>query len=101
MDSYDQYPGRSFSDFVHQPYGLQAQADFAMAHGKPVSYPEWGLFDYGDDPVYVRGMYRWFSSHNVAYQSITDYCPHGVWTCRANPASSIAYRQVFGVSGDR
>jgi hypothetical protein len=101
MDSYDQQPGQLFSDFVNQPYGMQAQADFAAAHGKPMSYPEWGLYDYGDDPAYVLAMYSWFSTHNVAYQTITDYCPHGVWMCRTNPASSNAYRQLFGVSGGR
>jgi len=100
MDNYDQRPGRTISDFIHQPYGLQAQADFAAAHGKPMSYPEWGLYDYGDNPAYVRGMYSWLSTHDVAYQSITDYCPHGVWRCPANPASSAAYRQLFGASGD-
>jgi hypothetical protein len=101
MDSYDQKPGRTFSDFIHQPYGLQDQADFAAAHGKLLSYPEWGLYDYGDDPSYVRNMHAWFSAHNVAYQTITDYCPHGVWACGANPASSHAYRHLFGVRGGR
>jgi hypothetical protein len=42
MDSYDQRPGRTFDEFIGQPYGLRAQADFAAAHGKPLSYPEWG-----------------------------------------------------------
>jgi hypothetical protein len=96
MDSYDQRPGRTFSDFVHQPYGLQAQADFAAAHGKPISFPEWGLFDHGDNPAYVRAMYEWFSTHDVAYQSLTDYCPHGVWGCSANPQAGRVYREVFG-----
>jgi hypothetical protein len=97
MDSYDQAPGRSFDDFVRQPYGLQAQADFAAHHGKPMSYPEWGLFEYGDDPDYVRRMHAWLLSHRVAYHSLTDYCPHGVWGCLANPASTKAFRQLFGV----
>ena len=96
MDSYDQEPGGTFSDFVHQPDGLQAHADFAAEHGKPMSFPEWGLYDHGDNPAYVRAMHDWFSTHNVAYQSITDYCPHGVWSCPANPESSRAYRELFG-----
>ena len=96
MDSYDQAPGRSFDDFVHQPYGLQEQADFAADHDKPMSYPEWGLFEFGDDPDYVRGMFEWLMSHRVAYHSVTDYCPHGVWRCAANPASAQAFRQLFG-----
>jgi len=97
MDSYDQRPGTNFSDFVHQPDGLQAQADFAAAHRKPLSYPEWGLFDFGDNPGFVRDMYAWISAHNVAYQSITDYCPHGVWQCQEFPASGRAYRELFGL----
>lgn len=96
MDNYDQRPGRTFDEFIAQPYGLQAQADFAAAHGKPLSYPEWGLYDFGDDPGYVRDMYSWLVTHDVAYQSITDYCPHGVWSCQANPASGRVYRQLFG-----
>jgi len=42
MDSYDQPPGDSFYDQVTEPYGLQAQVDFAAEHGKAISYPEWG-----------------------------------------------------------
>jgi hypothetical protein len=98
MDSYDQHPGRTFADFVLQPYGLRAQASFAAAHGKPMSYPEWGLFDYGDDPEYIRDMHTWMSTHNVAYQSITDYCPHGVWECAANPRSRRVYAEIFGAT---
>jgi len=101
MDSYDQGPGRTFVDFVRQPYGMATQAEFAAAHGKPMSYPEWGLFDFGDNPDYIRAMYAWISTHDVAYQTITDYCPHGVWECRSNPESSRVYRQLFGVRAGR
>jgi Glycosyl hydrolase family 26 len=101
MDTYDQHPGRTFTDFVTQPFGLQAQANFAAAHGKPMSYPEWGLFDYGDDADYIRHMYTWMSTHNVAYQSITDYCPHGVWQCDQNPESRRAYAALFGAPAAR
>lgn len=98
MDSYDQHPGRTFDDFVNQPNGLLEHANFAQAHGKPMSFPEWGLFDYGDDPAYVIAMQSWIDAHNVLYQTITDYCPHGVWACADNPRSSLVYRQLFGVT---
>jgi hypothetical protein len=98
MDTYDQHPGRTFNDFVSQPYGLLEQADFAQKHGKPMSFPEWGLFDNGDNPAYVREMQSWISAHDVAYHTISDYCPHGVWACPDNPKSSQAYRQLFGVT---
>jgi hypothetical protein len=96
MDSYDQPPGRSFADYVWQPLGLAEQARFASAHGKPMSFPEWGLFRYGDDPDFVAGMSAWVRSHDVLYETITDYCPHGVWRCAGNPRSAATYRELFG-----
>lgn len=95
MDSYDQPQGESFAEQVAEPYGLQAQVDFAAAHGKAVSYPEWGLFRNGDDPDYVALMLRWMSDHNALYQTVTDYCPHGVWQCEENPMSSQVFRAML------
>ncbi|MFI7462188.1 glycoside hydrolase family 26 protein [Nonomuraea sp. NPDC049646] len=101
MDSYDQGPGNRFADYVDQPYGLEAQADFAAAHRKPISFPEWGLFRYGDRPEFVRDMLDWIARHDVAYHSIVDYCPHGVWQCPANPRSSRVFRQLMHDPGFR
>ncbi|REE97713.1 glycoside hydrolase family 26 protein [Thermomonospora umbrina] len=95
-DSYDQPAGRDFAYFVGEPYGLAHHADFARAHGKPLSFPEWGLFRNGDNPEYVRGMIDWIGSHDVAYQTISDYCPHGVWRCAAHPRSAEVYRRMLG-----
>ncbi|MFI0351823.1 hypothetical protein [Actinomadura sp. 9N407] len=98
-DSYDQPEGASFGRFVDEPYGLREHARFAAEHGKPMSFPEWGLFRNSDNPEYIRGMYEWMASHNVIYQTITDYCPHGVWRCSENPRSSGVYRELFGGKG--
>ncbi|MFD7627934.1 glycosyl hydrolase [Streptomyces sp. NPDC059851] len=95
MDSYDQGPGRTFDDHITQPYGLQHHVDFAKAHGKPISYPEWGLFRNGDNPEYVRRMLRWIEQQKPLYHSITDYCPHGVWQCKQNPLSAKAFRKAL------
>ncbi|QDI71013.1 hypothetical protein CD934_21715 [Streptomyces calvus] len=95
MDSYDQPAGRSFDEQVSEPYGLQAHVDFARAHGKPISYPEWGLFRNGDNPEYMRRMLAWMDKHRPLYNTVTDYCPHGVWQCGANPESSRVYRSVL------
>ncbi|MFD6970685.1 glycosyl hydrolase [Streptomyces sp. NPDC059949] len=95
MDSYDQGPGRTFDDQISQPYGLQQHVDFAKAHGKEISYPEWGLFRRGDNPEYVRRMLKWIEQHKPLYHTITDYCPHGVWQCKDNPASSKAFRTAL------
>jgi hypothetical protein len=91
MDSYDQPPGKDFAQFADGPYGLQDQADFAAAHGKPISFPEWGLFRFGDDPAYVTSMLHWISTHDTLYETIADYCQVGVWHCSANPRSSSAF----------
>ncbi|MEV6011808.1 glycosyl hydrolase [Streptomyces sp. NPDC051976] len=95
MDSYDQPPGDSFYDEVTEPYGLQAQVDFAARHKKPISYPEWGLFRNGDDPDYMRLMLDWMDDHKPLYETITDYCPHGVWQCQDNPKSTEVYRSML------
>ncbi|MBW5481097.1 hypothetical protein GPJ59_04145 [Streptomyces bambusae] len=101
MDSYDQAPGRTFDEHVTQPYGLQHQVDFAKEHGKPISYPEWGLFRHGDNPAYVQGMLAWIADHDPLYHSITDYCPHGVWQCDQNPHSAEVFREALSTHRSR
>ncbi|MFF8634566.1 glycosyl hydrolase [Streptomyces pilosus] len=95
MDSYDQPSGMSFDEQVKEPYGLRAHVDFAKAHGKPISYAEWGLFRNGDNPEYMRRMLAWMEEHRPLYNTVTDYCPHGVWQCDDNPESSRVYRDTL------
>ncbi|MEE4541241.1 glycosyl hydrolase [Streptomyces sp. V4-01] len=95
MDSYDQPPGESFFDQVTEPYGLQAQVAFAARHHKAISYPEWGLFRNGDNPDYMSLMLTWIAQHRPLYQTITDYCPHGVWQCTDNPKATAVYRALL------
>ncbi len=101
MDAYDQPRGMSFEEQVKEPYGLRAHVEFAARHGKPVSYPEWGLFRNGDNPAYMKGMLAWMDEHRPVYNTLTDYCPHGVWQCDDNPRASAVYRSVlFGRTGE-
>ncbi|GAA3820426.1 glycoside hydrolase family 26 protein [Streptomyces phyllanthi] len=95
MDAYDQPRGLSFDQQVAEPYGLQKHVDFAKEHGKPISYPEWGLFRNGDNAEYMRRMLAWIDQHRPLYNTVTDYCPHGVWQCRRNPKASAVYRSVL------
>ncbi|MES4890279.1 glycosyl hydrolase [Streptomyces sp. NPDC096012] len=95
MDSYDQPTGMSFDEQVREPYGLQQHVDFAKAHGKPISYPEWGLFRNGDNAEYMRRMLAWIDEHQPLYNTLTDYCPHGVWQCTGNPRASRLYRAAL------
>jgi hypothetical protein len=51
--------------------------DFAAAHGKPMSFPEWALNispslptrSGGDNPYYIAQMKAWIASNNVLYAS--------------------------------
>ncbi|MFI6434803.1 glycosyl hydrolase [Streptomyces sp. NPDC050759] len=95
MDSYDQPSGMTFDEQVNEPYGLRAQVNFAKAHGKPVSYPEWGLFRNGDNAEYMRRMLAWMNEHKPLYNTLTDYCPHGVWQCPDNPRAAEIYRSLL------
>ncbi|MCI3239309.1 glycoside hydrolase family 26 protein [Streptomyces spinosisporus] len=95
MDSYDMPHGMSFDEQVSEPYGLQFHVDFAREHHKPISYPEWGMFRNGDDSVYMLRMLDWMNEHRPLYNTLTDYCPHGVWQCTGNPRASAVYRAVM------
>ncbi|MFF3642698.1 glycosyl hydrolase [Streptomyces sp. NPDC002564] len=95
MDSYDQPRGMSFDEQVKEPYGLQEHVDFAAAHKKPISYPEWGLFRNGDNEEYMRRMLEWMDDKKPLYNTVTDYCPHGVWQCKDNPESAAVYRKLL------
>ncbi|MET9392314.1 glycosyl hydrolase [Streptomyces sp. NPDC006624] len=100
MDAYDQPEGMSFDEQMKEPYGLEHHVEFARAHGKPISFPEWGLFRNGDNAEYMRRMLAWMDEHKPLYQTLTDYCPHGVWQCDGNPRASEVYRTLlFGRDG--
>jgi hypothetical protein len=97
MNTYDQPPGASFGEYVSQPYGLQDHIEFAAHRHKPISYSEWGLSRHGDNPDFIQGMHNWFTAHPVVYETVTDYCPHGVWECAdRHPESAARYRNLFG-----
>jgi hypothetical protein len=80
MDVYDQSwaPHRRsatkrWKEFVDQVDGLNWQARFAAAHGKPMSIPEWGLVRRrdghggGDNPYFISQMHTWIQTHQIAY----------------------------------
>ncbi|WP_246561881.1 glycoside hydrolase family 26 protein [Streptomyces roseirectus] len=96
MDAYDSPRGMSFTAQLNEPYGLRAHVRFARAHRKPIAFPEWGLYENGDNPAYMRGMLSWMARQKPLYQTISDYCPHGVWRCRKNPRASAVYKSLMG-----
>ena len=56
------------------PFGLEWQRDFAARHGKLMSFPEWGVGNFGDNPFFVQQMHDWFvkNDRNIAYAAYFD-----------------------------
>jgi Glycosyl hydrolase family 26 len=86
MDVYNQSwnpnattPELRWKDQVNQRHGLKWHAEFAAAHNKPISFPEWGTgtradgHGSGDDPLFIEQMSEWIVTHNVAYHDYWDY----------------------------
>jgi hypothetical protein len=112
LDVYDQSwspnradPAARWSEFLKQPNGLRWHRDFAAAHGKPMTFPEWGIsnrhdgYGGGDSPYFVGQMYEWIRTHNVAYHmyfeyadSNSDYAIFGGGT----PNAARRFVQLFG-----
>jgi hypothetical protein len=95
---------------------LVAQRAFAIAHGKPVSYPEWGLDGVnatatsnvgGDNPTFIQGMYNWMASlpasgaGSLMYQSyFNEDTADGNHKINAGwfPSASARYQALFSSS---
>ena len=97
--------GARWADFVDRPYGLRWHRDFARAHGKPISFPEWGVSDKhvggarADNAHFVNALADWIATNDVAYQSYFDFNKPGDGSHRLMtgqfPASASAYRARF------
>jgi hypothetical protein len=87
LDVYNQSWDRSittpqgrWSHLMYQKFGLKWQADFAAAHHKWISFPEWGTGVWvnapgvggGDDPYFIQQMYNWMGVHKVGYNIYFD-----------------------------
>ena len=73
-------PEQRWSFLLNQPNGLIDHRDFAAARGKPLSFPEWGLYAAGDvyggggdNPYFIDRMADWFAANNVAYQGYFNW----------------------------
>ena len=96
-------PEQRWSFLLNQFNGLIAHRDFAAAHGKPLSFPEWGLYitgdaqgGGGDNPYYIDRMADWFASTNTAYQA---YFKWGTSDLGRFPKGMIRYQARFADTG--
>jgi hypothetical protein len=109
MDIYDRTwsdrwrdPAARWNDYLHRPYGLDWLANFAAAHGKPISFPEWGVTHNHvrgvahDNPTFIRGMADFIRTHNVEYHLYFNVLAHdGDFRLSGFPQSAAAYRAAF------
>jgi hypothetical protein len=71
----------AWDDKLNGTFGLNTWADFARSKGKPLTLPEWGLWDRpdghggGDNPYYIEQMHKFIDDerNNVAYQAYFEY----------------------------
>lgn len=116
VDFYDSYPPtRTQADWdghynVTQngaPFGIGTWLALARAHGKPISFPEWGVNTDpahpaetgGDNPIFIENMHRVFTepANNVTYESHFNLngCVFQVLPESCHPLAAATYRALF------
>jgi hypothetical protein len=116
MDVYDTWwneaertdVGRRWQNMLTMPGGLRWHREFARAHDKPMTFPEWGLWirpdghGGGDNPYFVEKMHEWIGQNEVAYHMYFDDDlfdgEHRLDSGRF-PRSRVAFLRLFGESG--
>jgi hypothetical protein len=104
LDVYDfKYEGsaqeRWNAFYLKAPFGLEWHRDFAARHGKPMSYPEWGVGNSGDNAFFVLQMHDWLVSNekNIVYAAYFDV--DGLWPTQIDngqfPMSQKLFRKLF------
>ncbi len=109
------YPGDAYVDYIGQDvydplgnwggswstlqtfdWGLNWHRDFARAHGKPMSFPEWGLWGV-DNPDFIQRMHDWIRQNNVAYHSYFNVDYSGRHELAHFPQARARFQALFGV----
>jgi len=95
-------PEQRWNFVLNQFNGLIAHRDFAAQHGKPLSFPEWGLYAKGDEqggggdnPYFIDRMADWFANNNVAYQA---YFSWGTSDLSSFPNGKARYSARFATT---
>jgi len=84
---------------VHQPNGLEWQADFAAEHGKQMSYPEYATDM--NDGAFVTRMADWIKSHDVAYHSWWNADDTFNGDLEQHPADHAAFVNAWAEKGQQ
>jgi hypothetical protein len=100
-----QDPVMRWHELKNQTNGLRWQRDFARAHRKRMSFPEWGLVlradghGGGDNPYFVQKMHDWIAANDVAYHNYFEVdmpgAPIRLMTGRF-PNAAALFKRLFG-----
>lgn len=115
LDIYDQSwarhnasPTKRWREYLTQTDGLAWHARFAAAHGKPMTFPEWGLVKRhdglggGDNPYFIEQMHNWIQTHPVAYHLYFEsHDPSGDYRVFGGtfPRAADTFVRYFGAQG--
>jgi hypothetical protein len=105
LDVYDekQYskiedPRKRWQFYLKRGHGLNWHRNFAATHGKPMSFPEWGIGSAGDDPYFIEQFHQWIVDNDVVY--------HVYWNSNAGypgeistdkyPEAGARFKELFG-----
>lgn len=83
--------------------GLAYWSDFARTKGKPISLPEWGLWDRtdghggGDDPYFIQQMWKFIDdpSNHVAYEAYFNLDSGGTHELTKLKKSGPVFKKLF------
>jgi hypothetical protein len=97
---YEGTPEERWQDrYLKGPFGLEWQRDFAARHGKLMSYPEWGVGQFGDNPLFVARMHDWFVRNRDRIAYVAYFNVDGHWPTRIDngrfPESERLFRKLF------
>jgi hypothetical protein len=85
--------------YLKAPFGLEWHRDFAARHGKPMSFPEWGVGNAGDNPFFIQKMRNWFAENDDRIVFAAYFDVDGLWPTQIDnhqfPQSQQLFRRLF------
>jgi beta-mannanase len=97
-------PEQRWNELMTMNYGLKWHRDFAAAHKKGMSFPEWGTGTRpdgaggGDDDYFITQMAKWIGTTDPVYHNYWDY-PAADFNAKisdgSKPKAAAAFKKSF------
>lgn len=85
--------------YLKAPFALEWHRDFAARHRKRMSYPEWGVGQAGDNPLFIAKMHQWLVQNRDAIEYAAYFDVDGLWPTQIDngkfPESQALFRNLF------